>query len=220
MPPTCLIVLPTPSAIEGTPHRTTINGPAYLSFWWKGGFFNVNSFEIGLQSSSGLWEKTGLLLTSESNHLSWQGSSVDQVRIEYLDNDPFKFWAFQEFDAEEVLNQFPEIRDSDRDYDGYSNLTEWALNKNINFPNGTQPYEFIEEDGEFYLGITFSRRGDLGQYTVYLEASGDMINWEKTESIVSETYHESNDTYTVTTRDTRPIDEGSRFIRLVVSDEL
>ncbi|MDA9764603.1 MAG: hypothetical protein P8L44_10310 [Opitutales bacterium] len=47
-----------------------------------------------------------------------------------------------------------------------------------------------------------------------------MDNWERIESVVSETYHESNDTDTVTIRDTKPIGEGSRFIRLAVSDEL
>ena len=208
-----------PATTTGGTLSTTINGPAYLSFWWKGGSFNGNGSEIGLQANSGDWEYTGLLLTSESNHLSWRGSSLDQVRIEYLDNNPFKFWAFQEFDEEGVLNNFPDIRDGDRDYDGYSNLTEWALNKNIDFPNGAQPFELIEENGQRYLAITFSRRGDLGQYTVYLEASSDLNFWEKIDSVISETYHESNDTYTVTIRDTQPIDEGSRFIRLIVSDE-
>lgn len=207
---------------DDRPNRilTSINGPAYLSFWWKGGFFEANNREIWLgDNTPSAWHKESILLTSESNVVSWQTTYLDRVQIEYLDDDLFRFWAFQEFGEEEVLNQFEDVRDGDRDNDSFSNLTEWALNKNIDFPNGTQAYQFIEKDGELYLGITFSRPGDLGQYTICLEASDKMDNWEKIESIVSKTYHDSNDTYTVTIRDTKPIGEGSRFIRLVITDE-
>ena len=160
------------------------------------------------------------MLTAETNALSWDSSYLDRIRIEYLDEDPFRFWAFNHFDSETVLNHFGDIAEGDEDFDGWSNFLEWALNKNISFPNGPQSYEFIEVDEELYLGITFSRRGDLGQYVVCLEASDDMNNWEKIDSVVSETYHEPNDTYTVTVRDTKPVGQGRRFIRLVVSDEL
>ncbi|MDA9764604.1 hypothetical protein N9C83_04495 [Opitutales bacterium] len=31
---------------------------------------------------------------AHTNILSWQTSYLDRVRIKYLNNDPFKFWAF------------------------------------------------------------------------------------------------------------------------------
>ena len=181
--------------------QTIIPGPAYLSFWWRGGFFEANDREVWLgESDRSKWSKASLLLTATTNTLSWDTTYLDRVQIEYLDEDPFRFWAFSRYDSGTVLNNFSSILEGDDDFDGWSNFLEWALNKNLNFPNGTQSYEFIEVDGELYLGITFSRRGDLGQYIVYLEASDDMDSWEKIDSVVSETYHESNDTYTITIR--------------------
>ena len=74
-------------------------------------------------------------------------------------------------------------------------------------------------EGERYLAITFSRLANLGSYSMFLEATSDFQTWEKVDAEVSETYHSFNDTFTVTLRDSVPLEDGARFIRLMVSDE-
>jgi len=206
---------------------TNISGPAFISFWWKRpnelpnttAHFRINDGEIIIQHPGDGWQQAKVLATGESIELKWLSGFLDRLQIEYLDDNPFRFWAFQQFESDEVLQNFEEIRDGDRDYDGFSNFLEWILNKNLDFPNGSQNFEIIEVDGEQYLGITFSRPAELGQYSIHLEATNNLTTWGKIEAVVSETFNPSNNTYTVTIRDIQPLGTGGRFIRLVVTDE-
>lgn len=112
------------------------------------------------------------------------------------------------------------IADGDRDYDSLNNLVEWALNKNLDFPNMALAYKLIEAAGGTYLGLTFSRPADLGAFTINLESSINLINWETIEAEVPERFNVVNDTYTVTIRDIQEMDtDPARFIRLIISDE-
>ena len=154
------------------------------------------------------------------NKLSWHSGYFDQLQIEHLNENPFKLWALAKFPIEEVKADIEAIQLGDRDYDAFLNLIEWALNKNVDFPNKSLAYKIIEDEGKKYHALTFSRPADLGDFTIGLEASTDLDNWDKIDSIVSETFNEVNNTYTVTIRDIQVLDtDGGRFIRLVVSDE-
>ena len=200
---------------------TTIPGPVYIRFWWKDGFFESNDREIWLAYQGAGWQQGAALLTAETNVLKWSSQFLDRVQIDYLNDDPFRFWAFQEFQAEEVILNFPHIRDGDRDFDGFSNFIEWALNKHPDFPNSSQPFKIFEIEGKQYLGFTNTHPAELGKYSIHLETCTDLETWERIDSVViSETFHPSNNTYTVSIRDIQALGtDGGRFIRLVVTDE-
>jgi hypothetical protein len=206
---------------------TSVNGSAFITFWWKKPNelpetttqFRVNDSEIVLNHPGGGWQQAKVLLTAQSNELKWFTGFFDRLQIEYLDNDPFKLWAFQKFEEGEVLENFESVRDGDRDLDGFSNFLEWILNKSIDFPNGSLDYNIVETDGARYLAVTFSRPANLGSYSLFLEATNDFQTWEKVNAVATETYHPSNDTFTVTFRDSVSFGEGARFIRLTVSEE-
>lgn len=202
---------------EGTIH-TEVPGPAIVSFWWKDGDTFSNGEEVFTYRGEG-WQQVKTVILGEVGRLSWNAGYLDQIQIEDLTNDPFKQWAFSHFETEDVINNFDAVMEGDRDFDNISNFLEWALNKNVDFPNQSIGYKMVEADGEKFLGILFSRPADLGSFSIVLEASTDLSNWERIDFVVSEIHNSVNDTFTVTLRDSQPVGMGGRFIRLVVSDE-
>ena len=45
------------------------------------------------------------------------------------------------------------------------------------------------------------------------------VRSERIDGVLAETYNSINDTYSVSIRDTQPLSERARFIRLIVTDE-
>jgi len=197
---------------------TEIPGPALVSFWWKDATdFDIDGNTISYEGDD--WQQVQVVGWSETNTLQWHSGLFDQLEIEDLRNDPFRRWPFGNFPLDDVVNNLDDLSTSDPDFDTFSNLLEWALNKNKDFPNNALAYKVIEEDGEKYLGLTFSRPADLGEFSIHLEATDNLNTWTRIDSVISETFNEINNTYTVTIRDIQPLGTGGRFIRLVVTDE-
>ena len=198
---------------------TAVEGPSLVSFWWKdGGTFELNDEVIAYEGDG--WQLVQQVAWKASNPLLWDAGYFDQLEIESLKDDPFRLWAFEKFPTDQVVADLEAIAEDDRDYDELNNLIEWALNKNLDFPNMSLGYKLIQADGGTYLGLTFSRPADLGAFIIRLESSADLTNWETIEAVVSETFNASNETYTVTIRDIQEWNmKSGRFVRLIVSDE-
>ncbi len=111
---------------------------------------------------------------------------MDQVQVDPMTENTFIHWALSYYSMEEVFTDLESLEVADHNHNGIPNLLEWALNKNLEFPYNTQIPKVVEEDGERYLGITYTRPADLGDYNIYLECTEDLNDWARILSTTTE----------------------------------
>ena len=107
--------------------------------------------------------------------------------------------------------------------DGMSNLLKYAmgLNPTERGAGSLTPHEIKEIGGQSYLTFQFRLRSSLSDVSVYVEATNDLsdsLSWETTPVDMGPNVDNGDGTVTYTYRTRDPVDDGSRFLRLVIEE--
>lgn len=128
----------------------------------------------------------------------------------------FDDWRQEHFTPEEVADDTISGPAADPDGDGLTNLLEFALAADPKLSSSDVLPEAgsVDEAGEEYLTIAFTRPAEMAGVTYGVEVSSNPGDWQPGGTLVSETAGENN-TVVQVWRDDAPLSSSARrFIRL------
>ena len=146
-------------------------GSGTLSYQWKKNGSNISGATSANYSISGVNSSdAGSYTVAVSNLAGEVTSAVATLSV----NAGFQTWRDQQFTAQQLLDASISGRDADPDFDGYSNLLEYALGLDpLTQSFSEPPIITISQDGRV---ITYSRPAARSDLTYSVEGSATLIS--------------------------------------------
>ena len=201
-----------------------LNGPAWVTFWWKNPDPNWNLTFSGGASKSIQNQPEWSQHKDFSNKPHWlywsthsETAVLDQLEIDYLDNNPFKEWLYPQLLEVDFEVLSADIETSDYDRDEKSNLLEWVLGGDPLSADPAPSATAYLEESQMVTQFTFESPADLGPYEIVLESSNNLSEWTRVEGTQTEEAIQGSEFVLRTLKYTHSPDSKDRdFLRLSV----
>ena len=202
-----------------------LDGPAWVTFWWKNPDPDWNlRFRGGTSQSikeQPEWSQQRDLADRTPYWLYWATRSetavLDQLEIDYLSDNPFKEWLYPQLLEVDFEVVSADIETADYDQDQKSNLLEWALASDPLSVDPSPIAKVFQEEGQTLTCFSFESPAELGPYEIRLESSNDLTHWNPVNTTQLEEPIAGSTHVLRTFSYTHPEETNRHFLRISVA---